>query len=124
MKLIAEQLKAFHRIVLQLLSDVQERLVYRAHIYVQNDIIGYKPVSGDLAYPEKLEMMEVIREVSFVSLGFNDIIFHCMQSIAEGLQNQASQSLGRSVSVSSVSSQDTVRSHTGSNAIRIIRELF
>lgn len=56
---LAEQLKAFHHIVLQLLSDVQERLVYRAHIYVQNDILGYKPVSGDLAYPEKLEMMEV-----------------------------------------------------------------
>ncbi|XP_046649616.1 conserved oligomeric Golgi complex subunit 3-like isoform X2 [Daphnia pulicaria] len=89
-----EQLAAFHRTVLQLLSDVQERLVYRAHIYVQNDIIGYKPVSGDLAYPEKLEMME---------------------SIAEGLQNQASQSLGRSVSVSSISSQDTVRSHTGNS---------
>ncbi|XP_045025748.1 conserved oligomeric Golgi complex subunit 3 isoform X2 [Daphnia magna] len=89
-----EQLSAFHRVVLQLLSDVQERLVYRAHIYVQNDIVGYKPVSGDLAYPEKLEMME---------------------SIAEGLQNQATQTLGRSVSVSSVSSPDTVRSHTGNS---------
>ena len=50
---------AFHAVVSQLLADVQERLVYRAHIYVQNDIIGYKPVAGDLAYPEKLEMMEV-----------------------------------------------------------------
>ncbi|XP_057364562.1 conserved oligomeric Golgi complex subunit 3-like [Daphnia carinata] len=89
-----EQLSAFHRVVLQLLSDVQERLVYRAHIYVQNDIVGYKPVSGDLAYPEKLEMME---------------------SIAEGLQNQATQTLARSVSVSSVSSPDTVRSHTGNS---------
>nr|CAG4634655.1 EOG090X02EM [Alona affinis] len=55
----AEQLGSFHRIAAQLLADVQERLVYRAHVYVQNDILGYKPVAGDLAYPEKLEMMEV-----------------------------------------------------------------
>nr|CAG4649996.1 EOG090X02EM [Sida crystallina] len=90
-----EQLAAFNRIITQLLADVQERLVYRAHIYVQNDILGYKPVSGDLAYPEKLELME---------------------SIAETLQNQSySRSLIRADSVSSVSSQDTVRSHTGSS---------
>nr|CAG4642358.1 EOG090X02EM [Evadne anonyx] len=88
-----EQLVSFHRIISQLLADVQERLVYRAHIYVQNDILGYKPVGGDLAYPEKLEMME---------------------SIAESLQNQSPR-LGRSDSVSSVSSQDTVRSHTGNS---------
>lgn len=42
-----------------MLEDVQERLVYRTHIYIQTDIIGYKPAPGDLAYPEKLEMMEV-----------------------------------------------------------------
>lgn len=42
------------------------------------------------------------------------------QSIAEGLQNQASQTVGRPVSVSSVSSQDTVRSHTGSNSRRVV----
>jgi hypothetical protein len=74
---LAEQLGAFHRVVLQLLSDVQERLVYRAHIYVQNDIIGYKPVSGDLAYPEKLEMMEVMHMLDIMcSLEFNsDCVF-------------------------------------------------
>merc|ERR1740128_156098 len=88
-----EQLVSFHRVISQLLADVQERLVYRAHIYVQNDILGYKPVGGDLAYPEKLEMME---------------------SIAESLQNQSPR-LGRPESVSSVSSQDTVRSHTGNS---------
>jgi len=43
-----------------LLQDVQERLVFRAHIYLQSDILNYKPSSGDLAYPEKLEMMESI----------------------------------------------------------------
>jgi len=42
-----------------MLEDVQERLVYRTHIYIQTDIIGYKPAPGDLAYPDKLEMMEV-----------------------------------------------------------------
>ena len=54
----------------QLLADVQERLVYRAHIYVQNDIIGYKPVAGDLAYPEKLEMMEVHLAVFFFNFSY------------------------------------------------------
>lgn len=39
--------------------DVQERLVYRTYIYIKNDIFMYKAASGDLAYPEKLEMMEV-----------------------------------------------------------------
>lgn len=42
-----------------MLEDVQERLVYRTHIYIQTDIMGYKPAPGDLAYPDKLVMMEV-----------------------------------------------------------------
>ncbi|GCB84138.1 hypothetical protein scyTo_0024853, partial [Scyliorhinus torazame] len=54
-----EQLGAFSAVVKQMLEDVQERLVYRTHIYIQTDIIGYKPAPGDLAYPDKLEMMEV-----------------------------------------------------------------
>lgn len=53
------QLGAFDAVVKQMLEDVQERLVYRTHIYIQTDITGYKPAPGDLAYPEKLEMMEV-----------------------------------------------------------------
>lgn len=55
----AAQLGAFDAVVKQMLEDVQERLVYRTHIYIQTDITGYKPAPGDLAYPEKLEMMEV-----------------------------------------------------------------
>lgn len=55
----ASQLGAFDAVVKQMLEDVQERLVYRTHIYIQTDITGYKPAPGDLAYPEKLEMMEV-----------------------------------------------------------------
>ncbi|CAM2096114.1 conserved oligomeric Golgi complex subunit 3 isoform X1 [Lepidochelys kempii] len=58
----AEQLGAFAAGVQQMLEDVQERLVYRTFIYIQTDIIGYKPAPGDLAYPDKLEMMEQIAE--------------------------------------------------------------
>ncbi|KAJ8349914.1 hypothetical protein SKAU_G00250440 [Synaphobranchus kaupii] len=56
------QLGAFDAAVKQMLEDVQERLVYRTHIYIQTDIIGYNPAPGDLAYPEKLEMMEKIAQ--------------------------------------------------------------
>jgi hypothetical protein len=55
----AGPLEAFGRVAWQLLQDVQERLVFRAHCYLQSDILQYKPAAGDLAYPEKLEMMEV-----------------------------------------------------------------
>uniref|UniRef100_A0A1A8C3B5 Conserved oligomeric Golgi complex subunit 3 n=1 Tax=Nothobranchius kadleci TaxID=1051664 RepID=A0A1A8C3B5_NOTKA len=58
----AAQLGAFDAVVKQMLEDVQERLVYRTHIYIQTDIIGYNPAPGDLAYPEKLEMMERIAQ--------------------------------------------------------------
>lgn len=57
--ILADALEAFGTICLQLLQDVQERLVFRAHLYLQSDILNYKPSGGDLAYPEKLEMMEV-----------------------------------------------------------------
>ncbi|XP_017025950.1 conserved oligomeric Golgi complex subunit 3 [Drosophila kikkawai] len=53
-------LEAFATIAHQLLQDVQERLVFRAHLYLQSDIQNFNPSSGDLAYPEKLEMMESI----------------------------------------------------------------
>lgn len=57
--LLATGLEAFATIAHQLLQDVQERLVFRAHLYLQSDIQNYNPSTGDLAYPEKLEMMEV-----------------------------------------------------------------
>lgn len=57
--IVGESLEAFGKICLQLLQDVQERLVFRAHLYLQSDILNYKPSAGDLAYPDKLEMMEV-----------------------------------------------------------------
>ncbi|XP_026472780.1 conserved oligomeric Golgi complex subunit 3-like [Ctenocephalides felis] len=58
----SEALEAFSQIVWQLLQDVQERLVFRAHLYLQTDILQYSPAPGDLAYPEKLEMMESIAQ--------------------------------------------------------------
>ena len=80
------ELKAFEVIVKQMLEDVQERLVYRwesfihlssyyinysknyglnlisfrTNIYIKTDILGFSPSSGDLAYPDKLIMMENI----------------------------------------------------------------
>ena len=53
------QLAAFDVICAQMLQDVQERLVFRTHIYIRQEILNYRPASGDLAYPSKLEMMEV-----------------------------------------------------------------
>ncbi|XP_058130062.1 conserved oligomeric Golgi complex subunit 3 isoform X1 [Anopheles ziemanni] len=55
-----DSLEAFAKIVYQLLQDVQERIGFRAQNYLESDIRNYKPSAGDLAYPEKLEMMESI----------------------------------------------------------------
>lgn len=55
-----ESLEAFAKIVYQLLQDVQERIGFRAQNYLESDILNYRPSAGDLAYPEKLEMMESI----------------------------------------------------------------
>ncbi|KAK7090645.1 conserved oligomeric Golgi complex subunit 3-like isoform X2 [Littorina saxatilis] len=57
-----KELKAFETICRQMLQDVQERLVYRTYIYIRTDILRYSAAPGDLAYPEKLEMMESIAE--------------------------------------------------------------
>ncbi|XP_003701293.2 conserved oligomeric Golgi complex subunit 3 isoform X2 [Megachile rotundata] len=57
-----EPLEGFGNICLQLLHDVQERLVFRAHLYLQSDVLNYNPSPGDLAYPDKLKMMEDIAE--------------------------------------------------------------
>lgn len=56
---LVNELEAVKAIVRQMLEDVQERLVYRTHIYMKTDILNYNPSPGDLAYPDKLEMMEV-----------------------------------------------------------------
>lgn len=69
----ADSLEAFGKICLQLLQDVQERLVFRAHLYLQSDILNYKPSGGDLAYPEKLEMMEVCMTIALTKKYFKSI---------------------------------------------------
>lgn len=56
------QLAPLTSVVNQMLEDTQERLVYRAHIYINVDIAGFRPSPGDLAYPSKLQMMESIAE--------------------------------------------------------------
>merc|ERR1719278_2368150 len=55
-------LESFKDTMQQLLQDVQERLIFRTHIYIRTDIAEYKPHPGDLSYPEKLQMMESIQE--------------------------------------------------------------
>ncbi|KAI2800638.1 hypothetical protein RDWZM_009045 [Blomia tropicalis] len=57
-----DDLESFVKTMEQLLQDTQERLVYRCNIYIQTNILNYTPASGDLAYPEKLEMMKSITE--------------------------------------------------------------
>lgn len=58
----AKALQGFGNICLQLLHDVQERLVFRANLYLQSDVLGYQPSPGDLAYPQKLKMMQDIAQ--------------------------------------------------------------
>lgn len=38
-------------------EDVQERMVFRAEVFIQESVLDYKPSRGDLAYPEKLEIV-------------------------------------------------------------------
>ncbi len=52
-------MEAFEDMCRTLLADVQQRLIYRAHVYIKSQIQDYEPSAGDLAYPEKLEMIEV-----------------------------------------------------------------
>ncbi|XP_022915203.2 conserved oligomeric Golgi complex subunit 3 [Onthophagus taurus] len=49
-------------IIMQLVHDVEERLVFRTNIFFQHDLIKYEPSPGDLAYPEKLKEMEDITD--------------------------------------------------------------
>jgi hypothetical protein len=58
----AKELSTFETVCTQMLEDVQERLVYRTQVYVRTEILGYKPSPGDIAYPEKLEMMQKIAQ--------------------------------------------------------------
>ncbi|XP_015111966.1 conserved oligomeric Golgi complex subunit 3 [Diachasma alloeum] len=85
-----EALEGFGNICLQLLHDAQERLVFRTHLYLQSDILGYNPSPGDLAYPNKLKMME---------------------DIAESLREENRQAKIKKISVSSISSVSSITSN-------------
>lgn len=97
-QLSAEALEAFGRIIKQMLQDVQERLVFRAHIYLQSDILQYRPSPGDLAYPDKLEMMESIA-----------------QSLQETATLKRSDSRASMLSINSTEVEQTFKSRTGNS---------
>lgn len=40
-----------------LAEDIQERLIFRSEVFLQESVLDYKPSAGDLAYPEKLEIV-------------------------------------------------------------------
>lgn len=92
-----EALDAFGNVVMELLRDIQERLVFRSHIYFRTDILNYHPSSGDLAYPDKLQMM------------MNIVTASNQQQVDSGRESRASRLPLRRVdsvlSVTSTSSQ-------------------
>ncbi|XP_063599673.1 conserved oligomeric Golgi complex subunit 3-like [Penaeus indicus] len=96
------QLAPLTSVVNQMLEDTQERLVYRAHIYINVDIAGFRPSPGDLAYPSKLQMME---------------------SIAENLASQRKMH-SRNASVSSISSTRSATSEEVANITGAADERF
>lgn len=57
--LVGSDIKAFSKLCDMLLADVQERLLFRSHVFIKSQIFGYVPSSGDLAYPDKLELIDV-----------------------------------------------------------------
>ncbi|KAI1287999.1 Conserved oligomeric Golgi complex subunit 3 [Halotydeus destructor] len=82
----SDELHAFGSVIEQLLQDIQERLAYRSNIYVYENIVGYKPAPGDLAYPEKLEMMEGIAESLMATSGSG---LSRSASVASGMSGSA-----------------------------------
>ncbi|KAL1115855.1 hypothetical protein AAG570_006144 [Ranatra chinensis] len=86
-----EALSAFGNIAERLLQDVQERLIFRTYMYLKTDIAEYKPSPGDLAYPEKL---------------------HMMQSLNEQERSALSESRSSLVSVGSATSQEVAKINT------------
>lgn len=87
------QLTSFERITRQMLQDVQERLVYRTTVYIRTDILGYQPAPGDLAYPEKLEMMESIAEQLAASAD-NSAKTHSRQNSTSSIVSATSLEVG------------------------------
>uniref|UniRef100_A0A6G1SFS3 Conserved oligomeric Golgi complex subunit 3 n=1 Tax=Aceria tosichella TaxID=561515 RepID=A0A6G1SFS3_9ACAR len=40
-----------------LIEDIQERLIFRTEVFIEENILDYKPSHGDLAYPEKFDLV-------------------------------------------------------------------
>lgn len=68
-------MEKFTDTVRQMLEDVEERLVFRTNVFFQHDLSAYRPSPGDLAYPEKLEQMEVVQQYSIVTLLYSCCTF-------------------------------------------------
>ena len=55
----------FSLIIQRLIADVQERLIFRAHTFIQEKVANYRPSTDDLNYP----LMLVAPEVKSSSVG-------------------------------------------------------
>ncbi|KAI3382143.1 hypothetical protein SNEBB_011136 [Seison nebaliae] len=53
--------KRIDHFIYQLIRDLQERLIFRADIYIQTEIENYQWSSSDIDYPNKLMMIEQIQ---------------------------------------------------------------
>lgn len=62
-KLVTETMKvevldeSYQKTLSALAEDIQERMAFRAEVFIQESVLDYKPSQGDLAYPEKLEVV-------------------------------------------------------------------
>ncbi|KAK2152577.1 hypothetical protein LSH36_325g04065 [Paralvinella palmiformis] len=113
------QLAAFETVCSQMLEDVQERFVYRTLIYIRQEILNYNPAQGDLAYPEKLQMMQQIaasvkreqeekREMSPVSSQSSDgINIDGLTSIENGISDKTDARMDPNVTFINVPLEST-----------------
>ena len=99
------QLASFEEVVGHLLQDVQERLIFRSHVYIRTVIAEYKPHPGDLSYPEKLEMMESIQ----------DSLKQQQEAAAAQLEGN-----GRRISVSSSASMEVANINSTSSPVDML----
>lgn len=61
---VTVELVPFVEFVRALLADSRERLMFRVNQFISTEISGYKAGRGDLAYPEKLEVLHQLLQIS------------------------------------------------------------